>query len=89
MENSAPDKTPTDQALPADKETGASSKASSPVHGAPELVRDGSGAQGLETDVEEIDESKKGLSAFLRTRNFWFVLVLGYVACMLVLQEPA
>ena len=71
-------KPPIEQVLPAPAEN-ESSSASSPVHGAPELVgmKGGSGAQASRADVEGIDESKKGWFAYFRTRSFYIVLVLG------------
>ena len=74
-------KPPLEQVLPAPAEN-ESSSASSPVHGAPELIgmKGASVAQTSRADVEEIDESKKGWFAYFRTRNFYIVLILGYAA---------
>ena len=48
-------------------------------HGAPELIE----TEGR-TTVEEIEESKKGWFAYLKTRDFYIVLVLGYVYHLLL-----
>ena len=51
-----------------------------PVHGPPEVVGtyNGKGASREDVVVDEIDESKKGWFAYLKTKNFYIVLVLGY-----------
>ena len=53
----------------------------SPVnHGAPELIGVNEGSQtGAITTIDEIEESNKGWFAYFGTRNFWIVLVLGYL----------
>ena len=68
----------------------------SPVqHGAPELIGmdkgKGEDENGLGTEhgntvltVEEIEESKKGWFAYLRTRGFWIVLLLGQVLALCI-----
>ena len=43
-------------------------------HGAPEVV----GIEGERT-VDEIEESKEGWFAYFKTKDFYIVLVLGYV----------
>ena len=82
-------KPPIEQVLraPAENE---SSSASSPVHGAPELIegKGAPGAQAPRADVEEIDASKKGWFAYFRTRNFYIVLVLGYAARIPMRSKP-
>lgn len=52
-----------------------------PVHGAPEVVylpNGGDAWRSGEVTAEEIDESKKGWFAYLQTRDFYVVLLLGY-----------
>lgn len=60
---------------------GLQSTDSSPVHGAPELIgvtnTDGYGQP--ERTVEEIEGRKRGWFAYFKTRDFYIVLVLGYV----------
>ncbi len=58
---------------------------SSPVHSAPEVIgpsgdeEDGKRVAGeTTTTVDEIEDGKGGWFAYLRTRNFWIVLLLGY-----------
>lgn len=55
---------------------------SSPVHSAPEIVRvDGENTGGESavgtTTLDAIEEGKGGWFAYLKTRNFYIVLVLG------------
>ena len=69
----------------------ASSNSSPTVHGAPELVRvrdsgaiaapggHGERGNGGGMTVEDIEESKKGWFAYFRTKQFYIVLLLGYV----------
>lgn len=76
-------KGPTERAEPAADDIGMSSSHPSPVHGAPEIVgvKEPSGDQPTPEPtaptVEEIDESKQSWIAYLTTRNFYIVLLLG------------
>ena len=75
-------KTSIGQTVPAEDDNGVSSSLSSPVHGAPEVIGvkesgDPTAQQSEPITVEEIDESKQGWIAYLTTRNFYIVLVLG------------
>lgn len=61
-----------------------SSTQSQQVHGAPSLTGPDNNAntawsEGVRT-VEEIEDGQKGRFAYFQTRNFYIVLVLGYVA---------
>ena len=51
-----------------------------PVHAAPEVIGIHDGAEGESTaeNVEAIQRSKGGWFAYLRTRDFYLVLLLGY-----------
>ena len=49
-------------------------------HGAPEMITMEGG-----TTVEEIEESKKGWFAYFQTRDFYIVLILGYVYDLMIL----
>ena len=52
----------------------------SPVHSAPEIIGIGDRAEGEATgeNADEIQASKAGWFAYLKTRNFYVVLLLGY-----------
>ena len=52
-------------------------------HGAPEVI----GIEGERT-VEEIEESKKGWFAYFKTKDFYIVLLLGYVCHLSRLKRP-
>lgn len=80
------DKTARGAAAAVDASGGSSpsaSRGSTPAHGAPEVVgAEGEGdVQGFEvgatSGVEEMDGSKGGWFAYVRTRDFYVVLVLG------------
>ena len=61
-----------DQVAPIeDYAKGSPSSSSSPVHAAPEVV-------GM-TTADEIEEGRTGMFAYLKTRNFYIVLLLGYI----------
>ena len=51
-----------------------------PVHGTPEVtgIDDGAEGEGAEETVDAIQKSKGGWFAYLRTREFYLVLLLGY-----------
>lgn len=53
------------------------------LHGTPELMQTGkNGAVShgeIERPVEEIEENAKGRFAYFKTRNFYVVLVMGFV----------
>lgn len=71
-----------ERVLHSDDSNVATSSSASPIdHGAPELmgVSDDSHG-GPETTIDEIEETKTGWFAYLTTRNFWIVLVLGYIS---------
>lgn len=74
-------KAPTEQVRTKEEE---STNTPSPVHGAPEIIRvnDALGTQAAVADIEEIEEREKGWFAYFRTRNFYIVLVLGYIRCI-------
>jgi len=60
---------------------GSPSSIAAPVHGAPEVVdlpNGGDAWRSAEVTASEIDESKKGWFAYLQTRDFYLVLLLGY-----------
>ena len=65
--------TATEQVAPIESEAKGlpSSSASSPVHAQPEVT-------GFET-ADEIEDGKRGWFAYLKTRNFYIVLLLGSV----------
>lgn len=50
---------------------GLPSSSSSPVDASPHVTGD-------ETTVEALEEGKGGWFSYLKTRNFWIVIVLGY-----------
>ena len=77
--------TPTD-----DTQLAASSRSSSVTHGAPEVIEvpDRSRA-GDDTAIDEIAESQTGWFAYVKTRNFWIVLVLGYGDLVLLSHTSA
>ena len=54
----------------------------SPVHAAPELigVTNTRGDGQPERTVEEVEGSKTGWFAYFKTKDFYLVLVLGYVS---------
>ena len=56
------------------------SSSSSPAHAAPEVTGLGDGAKGESAgeDADEVQVSKGGWFAYLKTRNFYLVLLLGY-----------
>lgn len=60
---------------------GSTSTGISPAHAAPEVVGindgDAAGRRAQTTSADEIDEAKGGWFAYLRTRNFYVVLILG------------
>jgi hypothetical protein len=62
---------------------GNSSGKSSPAHAAAEEVRASGDAEYLRdadvNAVEAVDESKKGRFAYFKTKEFYTVMVLGYV----------
>lgn len=56
------------------------SSVAAPVHGAPELLEGigtTDGYDGLATPVDAVDDSKTGWFAYVRTRDFYIVLLLG------------
>lgn len=74
------DKTARGATAAVDHTQGSRSSDSAPVHGAPELVGANGNADGDEgglTAVDAIDESKGGRFAYVRTRDFYIVLLLG------------
>ncbi len=59
---------------------GFQSSSSSPAHGAPEAIGlNNANGYGHGRTVAEIEQSKRGWFAYLKTKNFYIVLVLGYV----------
>ncbi len=53
------------------------------AHGTPEVVRDIGNTNFPEaavTSVDELEASKKGRFAYFKTKEFYIVLVLGYVS---------
>ncbi len=56
------------------------SSGSSPMHAAPEVIGINDGAEGeaAEENADEIPASKRGWFAYVKTRNFYLVLLLGY-----------
>lgn len=56
------------------------SSRSSPVHAAPEVIRIGDGAEGERAgeNTDESQASKGHWFAYLKTKNFYLVLLLGY-----------
>ena len=59
---------------------GLQSSSLSPAHGAPEVVGGTNGhGFGHERTVDEIEASKTGWFAYFKTKDFYIVLVLGYV----------
>ena len=78
-------KSPIEQSMPAGDDGGASSSISSPKHGTPNIIEDSTTA----TTVEDVDESKKGWTAYFRTRDFYIVLVLGYAPIHVILATLA
>ncbi|KAL8827660.1 MAG: hypothetical protein Q9191_003054 [Dirinaria sp. TL-2023a] len=71
------EKGPIEQSImPAGADGGEPSSTSSPIiHGTPNIIEDSA----TPTAVEDVDESKKGWTAYFRTRDFYIVLVLGQV----------
>lgn len=59
------------------------SASSSGPKDAPEIVKDNGDAnipEGAVTSVDELEASKKGRLAYFKTKEFYIVLVLGYVS---------
>ena len=56
------------------------SRSSSPTHAAPEITAIGKGAEGERAgeNADPAEANKGGWFAYLRTRNFYLVLLLGY-----------
>lgn len=73
----AMEKGPIEQSImPAGADGAEPSSSSSPIiHGTPNIIEDSA----TPTAVEDVDESKKGWTAYFRTRDFYIVLVLGQV----------
>lgn len=59
---------------------GLPSTSSFPVHAAPEVIGIGDGAEGesARENADEMQANKEGWFAYLKTRNFYLVLLLGY-----------
>ena len=79
-----------ERVLPAGGDDVAVPTCTSPIdHSAPELIRvnDGSQTDAI-TTIDEIEESKKGWFAYFGTRNFWIVLVLGYLDLAIQIPYP-
>ena len=69
-----------ERVLPAGDDVAATTCASPVDDAAPELIGVNDGSQtGVVTTIDEIEGSKKGWFAYFGTRNFWIVLVLGYL----------
>lgn len=71
-------KGPIERSMPAGNDGAGSASTSSPIHGTPNIIEDPATA----TTVEDVDESKKGWTAYFRTRDFYIVLVLGQVLAL-------
>lgn len=71
---------------------GVHSSGLSPVHGAPELTgvsnASGYGQPERTRTVEEIEGRKRGWFAYFKTKDFYIVLVLGYVGLSATISWP-
>ena len=67
-------KGPIEHVVPTENEDGAASSTLPPING--NIAEN----PATDTVVEHVDESKKGWTAYFRTRDFYMVLVLGYAS---------
>lgn len=73
-------KTARDAATALERPRASPSSVAAPVHGAPELLEGigtTDGYDGPATPVDAVDDSKTGWFAYVRTRDFYIVLLLG------------
>ncbi|KAI4127285.1 MAG: hypothetical protein LQ347_004668 [Umbilicaria vellea] len=80
-------KTASEAAAAVERPEASPSSSATPVHGAPELLEGIGNTDGYDRaarSVDAIDESKRGCFAYVRTRHFYIVLLLGQILALCI-----